>query len=188
MKTFNTLRQELLEKRLALGNHAKLHQSLEEALANYLASHQVNCLGLYWPIKGEFDPRPCALDWAEKSPSRKLALPIVKTGQPLIYGTWDSDTTLIKGHASIPEPVIGEFSQEVTPDLLLLPCLGWSYQNDQFWRIGYGGGYYDRTLEHYAKLGLPTQALGLAFNALEVKEGDWRPQTHDQPLTALLRA
>ena len=188
MKTLNALREELLKKRLALSNHTELHQSLEKTLANYLATHEVSCLGLYWPIKGEFDPRPCALDWAEKSSSRRLALPVVKTGQPLIYGTWESDTALIKGHASIPEPVIGKTSQEVIPDLLLLPCLGWSYQNGQFWRIGYGGGYYDRTLAHYATLQLPTQALGIAFELLEVKEGDWRPQTHDQPLTELIKA
>jgi 5,10-methenyltetrahydrofolate synthetase len=188
VKTFSTLRQELLEKRLALSNHTKLHQSLETILSDYLSTHEVKCLGLYWPIKGEFDPRPCALDWVGKSSSRKLALPIVRVGQPLIYGTWESDTTLAKGHASIPEPILGDFSQEVFPDLLLLPCLGWSQQDNQFWRIGYGGGYYDRTLKHYAELKLPTTALGLAFNALEVKEGDWRPQLHDQPLTALLKA
>ena len=48
--------------------------------------------------------------------------------------------------------------------------------------------YYDRTLAHYATLQLPTQALGIAFDLLEVKEGDWRPQTHDQPLTELIKA
>jgi 5,10-methenyltetrahydrofolate synthetase len=188
VKTFNTLRQELLAKRLALSQHGELHRALEEMLSNYLAVHEVNCLGIYWPIKGEFDPRPCALDWVEKSPTRKIALPIVTVDSPLTFGTWESETPLAKGHASIPEPVIGNFSKEVTPDLLLLPCLGWSYQNDQFWRIGYGGGYYDRTLEHYKKLHLPTQAIGLAFDAQEVKEGDWRPQIHDQPLTVLLKA
>lgn len=188
MKTFNALRQELLEKRLALSHHAELHQSLEKMLSDYLATHKVNSLGIYWPIKGEFDPRPCALEWVEKSASRKLALPIVTVGKPLTYGTWEQDTTLVKGHASIPEPLLGESSKEIIPDLLLLPCLGWSYQNNQFWRIGYGGGYYDRTLERYAQLQLPTKALGLAFKVQEVKEGDWRPQTHDHPLSDLLKA
>jgi 5,10-methenyltetrahydrofolate synthetase len=187
VKTFNTLRQELLEKRMSLSHNAKTHQALEKILSDYLNQHTINCLGVYWPIKGEFDPRPCALNWAKQDPCRTLALPIVKIGAPLLYGTWNNSTSLTKGPQSIPEPIINEHSKITYPDVLLMPCLGWSYQNNRFWRIGYGGGYYDRTLAHHAQLQLATKALGLSFNQLEVKEGDWHPQPHDQPLDILLK-
>jgi 5-formyltetrahydrofolate cyclo-ligase len=59
-------------------------------------------------------------------------------------------------------------------------------QNDQFWRIGYGGGYYDRTIADFKKNNQSVQTVGLGYKALEVKEGAWRPQSHDQALGVMI--
>jgi 5-formyltetrahydrofolate cyclo-ligase len=66
--------------------------------------------------------------------------------------------------------------------------LGWSNQNEQFWRIGYGGGYYDRTIAEFKKDKRSVKTLGVGYKALEVKEGAWRPQSHDQALDLMIVA
>jgi 5,10-methenyltetrahydrofolate synthetase len=145
-------------------------------------------VGIYWPIKSEFDLRPLALDWCSKNPKKKLALPIVELNKPLIYGEWNQDTTLVKGPQNINEPLLDSFSSKVKPDLIFIPCLGWSSQNEQFWRIGYGGGYYDRTIAEFKKNKQAVKTVGVGYKALEVKEGAWRPQSHDQALDLMIVA
>ena len=135
MKTLNHLRQELLAKRLDLHQDSSLRDELESKITQLLNETDANCVGIYWPIKSEFDLRPLALDWSSKNPKKKLALPIVKLNEPLIFGEWNQDTTLVKGPQNINEPLLDSFSSKIDPDLLIIPCLGWSEQNDQFWRI-----------------------------------------------------
>jgi 5,10-methenyltetrahydrofolate synthetase len=84
--------------------------------------------------------------------------------------------------------LLDSFSSKIDPDLLIIPCLGWSAQNDQFWRIGYGGGYYDRTIAEFKKNKHSVKTVGVGYKALEVKEGAWRPQSHDQALDLMIVA
>jgi 5,10-methenyltetrahydrofolate synthetase len=95
---------------------------------------------------------------------------------------------LVKGPQNINEPLLDSFSPKIQPDLLIIPCLGWSTQNDQFWRIGYGGGYYDRTIAEFKKNKRFVKTVGVGYKALEVKEGAWRPQSHDQALDLMIVA
>ena len=186
MKTLNHLRQELLAKRLDLHQDSSLSNELEIKISQFLNETDANCVGIYWPIKSEFDLRPLALDWCSKNPKKKLALPIVELNKPLIFGEWNQDTTLVKGPQNINEPLLDSFSSKVEPDLLFIPCLGWSNQNEQFWRIGYGGGYYDRTIAEFKKNKRAVKTVGVGYKALEVKEGAWRPQSHDQALDLMI--
>ncbi len=186
MKTLNHLRQELLAKRQDLHQDSSLRSELEIKTSECCTETDANCVGIYWPIKSEFDLRPLALDWCAKHPKKKLALPIVELNKPLIFGEWNQDTTLIKGPQNINEPLLDSFSSKIEPDVLIIPCLGWSKQDDQFWRIGYGGGYYDRTIAEFKKNGHPLQTVGVGYKALEVKEGAWRPQSHDQALDLMI--
>jgi 5,10-methenyltetrahydrofolate synthetase len=188
VKTLNHLRQELLAKRLDLHHDSSLRDELEFKITEFLNETDANCVGIYWPIKSEFDLRPLALDWCSKNPKKKLALPIVRLNEPLIFGEWNQDTTLVKGPQNINEPLLDSFSSKIEPDLLIIPCLGWSLQNHQFWRIGYGGGYYDRTIAEFKKNKHPVKTVGVGYKALEVKEGAWRPQSHDQALDLMIVA
>jgi 5,10-methenyltetrahydrofolate synthetase len=186
VKTLNHLRQELLAKRQDLHQDSSLRSELEIKISEFLGETDANCVGIYWPIKSEFDLRPLALDWCAKHPKKKLALPIVELNKPLIFGEWNQDTTLVKGPQNITEPLLDSYSSKIEPNVLIIPCLGWSKQDDRFWRIGYGGGYYDRTIAEFKKNGRPLQTVGVGYKALEVKEGAWRPQSHDQALDLMI--
>lgn len=188
MKTLNTLRQHLLEKRLRLNGDLRLRERLEEGFIQYLEKIDNATLAIYWPINSEFDPRPIALNWARKNSSRKLALPVVKIGEPLFFAEWHDGDTLTKGPQGIPEPIVNNENKQILPDIILLPCLGWSQQYGQVWRIGYGGGYYDRTLAALKSNNHLLKTVGISFQSLEVAEDAWRPQSHDQALDELICA
>lgn len=186
MNTFDALRQEFIQKRMLLSKNPEFQNCLNDALRNFINHLNVKTIGIYWPIRGELDARPAALEWAKKDSSRILALPIVKTNQPLIFAKWKESDALIPGQYGIPEPQNNDSLQPIYPELIVLPCVAWSKQNDQYWRIGYGGGYYDRTLHQYQIDKRSIKTLGIAFKTLEVKEGDWHPQNHDQALDDLI--
>jgi 5,10-methenyltetrahydrofolate synthetase len=188
VKTLNSLRQYLLDKRLSLNKDLSLRARLEDGLIKYLEKIDVANLAIYWPINSEFDPRPIALDWVRNGNQKKLLLPTVKIGQPLLFGEWQDGDKLIKGPQGIPEPIINDQNKFVSPDIILLPCLGWAQHNDQLWRIGYGGGYYDRTLAMLKAANHSVKAVGIAYQDLKVADGAWRPQIHDQALDQLICA
>jgi 5-formyltetrahydrofolate cyclo-ligase len=96
-------------------------------------------LGVYWPFRAEFDPRPL-IDWATAA-GRIVALPVVvdKKG-PLEYRLWRPGETLVDGVWNIPVP---EKREIVTPAIVLAPVVGFDPAS---YRLGYGGGYFDRTL------------------------------------------
>ncbi|SCA56791.1 putative 5-formyltetrahydrofolate cyclo-ligase [Candidatus Terasakiella magnetica] len=112
----------------------------------------------YWPMAGELDVR--ALLHALSAEGRTCALPIVKKKHaPLVFLHWQTGDVLIKGaHGTQqPEPSVAE----LIPDLALVPLLGFDQKGG---RLGFGGGYYDRTLEAYPQI----KTIGVAFDEQEV--------------------
>ena len=188
MKTLNNLRQNLLEIRLRSNRDDVQRKNLENKVAAFFDQLNDCCVAIYWPINSEFDLRPLALNWARYHPNRTIALPVVQLNEPLQFGSWTEATAMQKGPQGISEPTIDSNSHYVHPDILIAPCLGWSYQNEQFWRVGYGGGYYDRTLALYKKEGRSYRSAGVAYNSQKVTEGDWSPQEHDQALDLIISA
>lgn len=188
MKTLNHLRENLLEIRLRSNRDDAQRRSLENNVKSFFEQLHDGCVAIYWPINSEFDLRPLALNWARYHPNRSIALPIVELEQPLKFGTWCESTPMQKGPQGINEPVIGANSALVQPNIIIAPCLGWSHQDNQFWRIGYGGGYYDRTLAQYRTQQHRFQSLGVAYKTQKVDEGDWRPQPHDESLDLIISA
>lgn len=186
MNTFKLLRQEFIQKRILLSKNPESQNYLNKTLSDFINHLHVKSIAIYWPIKGEPDARPAALDWAKQDSSRVLALPIVKTNQPLFFAKWKESDTLIAGQHGIPEPQNTNPPEFIYPELIVVPCLGWSEQNNKFWRLGYGGGYYDRTLYQYQTDKRKVQTLGIAFKDLKVNEDTWRPQPHDQALDNLI--
>jgi len=97
-----------------------------------------------WPIRGEYDARHLARTLRERG--SLTALPVVVAPKtPLIFREWHPGVELAKGALDIPYPV---GSREVVPEAVLLPMNGWDPQG---YRLGYGAGFFDRTLASLAK-------------------------------------
>ena len=117
----------------------------------------------YLPIRSELDPRPLmahldAAGW-------RLALPVVTAANsPLIFRAYSFGDSLARGRFDTEVPA--EHKQELLPQLLLVPLLAFDRSG---YRLGYGGGFYDRTLS-----GLRAQdnvlAVGVAFSAQEIEQ------------------
>ncbi|MEK7491607.1 MAG: 5-formyltetrahydrofolate cyclo-ligase, partial [Pseudomonadota bacterium] len=156
------LRRRLLALRAALPDRETADAQIAAALAPLLERLGVQRLGFYWPIQQEFDARDTVARWLAAMPGRMAALPVVsRPAAPLDFHAWTPDTTMRAGQYGIPVP---DGTGAVTPDALLIPCVGFSA--DKF-RLGYGGGFYDRTLAAMAAANATPIAIGIGFAACE---------------------
>ncbi|UEM23185.1 5-formyltetrahydrofolate cyclo-ligase [Skermanella mucosa] len=127
----------------------------------------------YWPIGSELDVRP-ALSHLDLD-GFNCALPVVTArGEPLSFRRWTPQTPMERSGLGILAPAAGE--PEVEPDVLLVPLL--SFDRAGF-RLGYGAGFYDRTLERLRRV-KPVTAIGIGFSAQEVEAVP--RDRYDQPL------
>ncbi len=134
-------RAALIERRLAIpaAERALHSQAITAALRKVLSLEQRDCLGFYWPFKGEYDPRP--LVRSLHAEGVRLALPVVtEKRRPMIFRPWWPGAPTTLGIWNILVPAQGE---AVEPDILLVPLVGFDRRR---FRLGYGGGYYDCTL------------------------------------------
>jgi len=115
----------------------------------------------YYPMEGEIWPLP--LMAALKSRGHSLALPVMQgKADPLLFRAWAPGDPLLPGVWGIRQPAPDR--AVVLPDTLLVPLLAFDARG---YRLGYGGGYYDRTLRHL-RASKPIMAVGLALDELEV--------------------
>ncbi|WP_455278974.1 5-formyltetrahydrofolate cyclo-ligase [Cupriavidus necator] len=162
------LRTRLLALRAGLDTRADADARIGAALSELLAGLAVRCLGFYWPIQQEFDARDAVARWLAAVPGRHAALPAVsRPGTPLDFHLWTPDTAMATGHYGIPVP---DGTEAVTPDALVIPCVGFS--PDKF-RLGYGGGFYDRTL---AAMPQRPVAIGIGYESCRIA---LQAQPHD---------
>jgi len=127
-------------------------------------------LAFCWPIKGEYDARHFARTLRGKG--ALTALPVVVAPRtPLIFREWHPGIELAHGPLDIPYPVN---SSEVTPSGVLLPMNGWDKQG---FRLGYGGGFFDRTL---ASLKKKPVVIGIAYEMARMET--IHPQSWDIPV------
>jgi 5-formyltetrahydrofolate cyclo-ligase len=128
----------------------------------------------YWPLGSELDIRPLLLHLHEAG--RTAALPVSgPKGTPLIFRAWGPETALREGRFGIREPEEG--APVVVPALLFVPLLAFDWRGH---RLGYGAGYYDRTLAGLRAGGGPVLAVGIGFADQEVDAVPHGP--YDQPL------
>ena len=127
-------------------------------------------LAFCWPIKGEYDARHLARTL--RSRGALTGLPVVVAPKtPLIFREWHPGVELAKGALDIPYPVA---SQELTPDAVLLPMNGWDAQG---YRLGYGAGFFDRTLASLARKPL---TIGVSYELARIPT--IHPQSWDLPM------
>lgn len=131
----------------------------------------------YMPIHSELDPRPAmtALHWA----GRVVGVPVIQDkGKPLLFHRWTPEAEMIDGPFGAKVPAV---AHPLTPRILIAPLLAFDAQG---MRLGYGGGFYDRTLALLRVTAPDTRAIGFAFAAQEVKSVPTEPT--DARLDALV--
>ena len=131
----------------------------------------------FWPIRSEIDPRPAMARLAARGHS--LALPVILAdGETMVFRRWREGDALVSAGFGLSEP--GPEAEEVAPRVMLVPLAAFDRRGD---RIGYGKGYYDRTIERLEACG-PRLKIGLAFAVQEVARVPAEP--HDRRLDLIL--
>lgn len=144
-------------------------------LSEVLAGYRGVPLSGYMPMRTEIDPLPAMAEAAAHGP---VAVPvIIGKGQPLRFRTWTPDAPMIGGSFGALVPQGGDW---VTPQILIVPLLAFDARGG---RLGYGGGFYDRTLEDLRQAG-PVMAIGFAFAAQQTDDLPLEPT--DQPLDMIV--
>ena len=173
-------RTRLLAERAALSVAARqaAAQAITVQLDQFLADRFATLAGLtisaWWPIKAELDLRFWLAGLAARG--AQAALPVVETrAAPLVFRPWTQQTPMVRGVWNIPVPAEGA---NVVPDITLAPVVGWDVAG---YRLGYGGGYFDRTLAALAPRPL---AIGVGLEAAQV--ATIFPQPHDIAMAVIV--
>ncbi len=162
-------RAQLLAERTSASaqDHAAWSVSINALLVEALDLQAPCVLGLCWPYRAEFDARPLAAHLRARGV--RSALPVVRRpGLPLEFRHWWPGVVMDKGVYDIPVPRDTEL---LLPDVLLVPPVGIDAQG---YRLGYGGGYFDRTLAAMARKPV---CIATAFDLSRIDTLD--PQAHD---------
>ena len=172
----SSLRNRLLKERLQMPPAArglaekKISIDLEQILES-----QKGPLGFYWPVRGEFDPRQVVRDWLFLNNTNEACLPvIIEKNKPMIFREWIPGQPMIKGAFNIDIP--DKKNRVLIPNILLVPTLGFNQKN---FRLGYGGGYYDRTLAQFNAF-----TIGLCFE--HGRSSEIVEEQHDIPLDLII--
>ncbi|HNT38868.1 MAG TPA: 5-formyltetrahydrofolate cyclo-ligase [Rubrivivax sp.] len=170
------LRRQLQAERQAMVDRHQRSVQLQEVLRVWLVTRGETAIGAYWPIKGEFDALPALFRWSEADPARRIGLPVTdRASKRLGFHVWYPGCPMEDDAYGIPKP---KDTEAFAPQLLLVPCVGFGPRG---LRLGYGGGFYDRTL---AALQPRPLTVGLAYSNAFVP---WlQAEPHDVPLDAML--
>lgn len=194
--SLKTLRSTLLAQRKHFVTEEGYHNRQAALLQNLRSviddpQRQIQSIALYWPIQSEIDLRPTLLTWAAEAPNRQLCLPLTRNDKHLDFYAWQAGDTLIPSHFGAPEPdPLNMERSKVQPDCILLPVVGWSMfekeSKGQYYRLGYGGGYFDRTLAQIRPLKPNLLCIGIGFDWQRLNGAQWTAQAHDEPLNIML--
>ncbi|WP_341864357.1 5-formyltetrahydrofolate cyclo-ligase [Gymnodinialimonas sp. 57CJ19] len=159
--------------------HAKATATVPSATAHLLAAigpAEGRIIAGYMAMRTELSPLPAMA--ALHGAGARICVPIIKAnGQPLAFQEWTPTTAMIPGAFGASVPAEGDW---LTPDTLIVPLVAFDARLN---RLGYGGGFYDRTLEQL-RAAAPTRAIGFAFAAQMLPDVPQEPT--DQPLDVLI--
>jgi 5-formyltetrahydrofolate cyclo-ligase len=173
------LRRQLVERRLALsaGDYARLSATVCDLIQENYPHLAGTRVAFCWPVKNEPDLRPLIMSWIESGNAGFTALlPVVlEAGAPLAFRAWTPASPMIVDCYGIPTPVDGDL---LVPEALLIPVNAFDAAG---YRIGYGGGFFDRTLAVLKPMPL---CIGVGFELARVDS--IHPETHDVRLDAMI--
>jgi 5,10-methenyltetrahydrofolate synthetase len=145
---------------------ASLDRVIADAAGKYIS--------VFWPFLGEPDLRGWMGAVAARDATCLLPV-VVGKGEPLVFRSWKMGERLERGVLNIPVPAEGK---EMTPDIVIAPLVGF---DSNCFRLGYGGGYFDRTLAH---LGRKPLTIGVGFQSQKIKT--IHPLAHDIPMDVIV--
>ena len=144
-------------------------------LSEVLAGYRGVPLAGYMPIRTEINPIPAMAEAAAHGP---VGVPVIQAaGQPLKFSRWEPEGALKDGPFGAKVPLVDDYFE---PEILIVPLVGFDARGG---RLGYGGGFYDRTLE-LLRSKRATLAIGFAFDAQEAEKLPLEPT--DQPLDLMV--
>ena len=172
------VRRRLLDAARAAGAAASAGPAgadLGRALREVIAELEPQCLGLYWPHRSEFNA-PAAVAADEGLAKTPRALPFARR-EPIEmhYRLWDGTAPRSVDECGI----AASDGAVVVPDVVLVPCVGYTASG---FRLGYGGGYFDRWLAAHPEV----CAIGVAWSAARIDEAELAPQPHDVRMTLIV--
>ena len=169
------LRKILTEKRNLIKKNTNLEFNIEafNQLTEQIKFNAIDCIGSFMSIRSEISTNQ--LNAKILDMKKKLAFPsIEKNSETLIFKKTNSLKNFKLGKFNIPEPK--NDNKEIIPQLFFVPCLGFDLKG---YRIGYGGGFYDKTFEKLNKLNLLFYTVGFAYddqkqNELPIEKFDYK--------------
>jgi len=175
VKKKKDLRNKLTERRNLIKRNTTLEFNIDVfyKLTEKIKFNAIDCIGSFMPIRSEISTKK--LNEAILDMDKKLAFPTIeKNSETLIFKTTNSLKNFKLGKFNIPEPK--DDNKEIIPQLFFVPCLGFDLKG---YRIGYGGGFYDKTFEKLKKLNLLFYTVGFAYddqkqNELPIEKFDYK--------------
>jgi 5-formyltetrahydrofolate cyclo-ligase len=165
-------RERLIKERLAIpsGIRRQHGEQIADNLEQIIGAVAGLTISAYWPFRGEPDLRRLLKRIAARG--GRTALPVViGRGQPLVFRAWAPGEPLERGVWNIPVPQ--KDAEIVGPDVVIAPVVGF---DPACYRLGYGGGFFDRTL---AAMKMP-RVFGVGYNQAAI--ATIYPQPHDIPM------
>lgn len=168
-------RAELMARRIKvpLQERERRREVVSDLLLSHVPELHAASIGFCWPFKGEIDMRPLVRSCLAAGADAALPV-VVERAQPLEFWQWRPRIKMQRGVWDIPFPAE---RRPVQPTILLVPLVG--FDGDGY-RLGYGGGYYDRTLAAAARKPL---AIGIGYESARLET--IHPQWHDVPMDAI---
>ncbi|WDR01170.1 5-formyltetrahydrofolate cyclo-ligase [Devosia algicola] len=160
---------------LAANWRADAARAVSDHFFDGIALHPGDIVAGYWRIRDELDCQPILVRLMDSL--QPVVLPVVMgPNEPLELRVWEQGAALYPAGFGTLAPA--DLAPRAEPDIVLMPLLGFDAKGT---RLGYGGGYYDRTLAHFKKR---PRLVGLAFCAQELD--DIPREDHDMPLDAVV--
>lgn len=172
------LRAQLLAARERFVASAEVSAAVEaiaRELRQVIDRLEPECLGLYWAMRSEFNAAALWID-DKGDTTFPLALPFAqRAARQMHYRRWDGQAPHLTDECGIAT----SDGDPVVPDVVLVPCVGFTASG---YRLGYGGGYFDRWLAAHPHV----TAVGVAWSVSQIDESQFTPEPHDQPLTLIV--
>jgi 5-formyltetrahydrofolate cyclo-ligase len=153
------LRKALLARRMAVPAE-EAREAAERLAGNWQLITDNSVIAGYMPMRGELSPLPLLARLRAEGATTLLPC-VVAPESPLVFRRWEEGDSLISGAYGVQE--LPPTSAQIRPSVVLVPLLGFDQQGN---RLGYGGGYYDRTLAELRAAG-NVQAIGIAYDSQE---------------------